>query len=335
VGARFLLNFEQSGIPNVLLGGWLPCRIESLTFPGPNNAEVIVGFKEDIVFVNAPLFLPYADDPLADSPVEGAPALGSAGDDLSGDLQLRFGLARKGLGTRDSGRIRLSKLSPFVAIALSPALAVSLLLAACSDATAPVDAAPAFAKGGKRATSTATADSPTAEGGGTAGATACGGNGLEPVALRHRADAPRLQAYQVSFVAVQGTANWVYAHYENGEWFMQLKIPPRSQLLRPNGEPAAKGEAVEVTATFDPETFAVSFGPHGSTFIEGNPAVLQFSLVYAELGNCDPSNTAVWYQPYAGDPWTSLSSAWNQKSYWIETDIHHFSNYAVAWSPFF
>ena len=112
---------------------------------------------------------------------------------------------------------------------------------------------------------------------------------------------------------------------------MSIQIPPHAQLLHPDGSPATNGEEINITATFDPELFSVSFGPHGSSFAQGQPAKLQFSLEYAEIGGCDPANATVWYQPSEDILWESLATQWNLKQYWVETDLYHFSNYAVAW----
>ena len=67
-----------------------------------------------------------------------------------------------------------------------------------------------------------------------------------------------------------------------------------------------------------------------TTFIEQHPANLKFSLEYADLDGLDAGALDVWYQAYAGDPWLDMSTTWRKKSYWLETDIYHFSNYAIA-----
>jgi len=60
------------------------------------------------------------------------------------------------------------------------------------------------------------------------------------------------------------------------------------------------------------------------------PGKLKFSLEYAELAGRSLDDVRVWYQAYEGDPWTDLATIWRKKSYWIESDIYHFSNYALA-----
>jgi hypothetical protein len=148
--------------------------------------------------------------------------------------------------------------------------------------------------------------------------------------LRHRADAPALTTYNTSFMAVQGRRTIFDLFYEDGTWFMEIVIPQGAQILNESGEPAAPGEMVEITMTLDPELFYVTFGPHGSTFLEQHPANLKFSLDYADLEGIDPATLDVWYQAYEGGEWVDLSTTWRRKSYWLETDIYHFSNYAIA-----
>jgi len=218
--------------------------------------------------------------------------------------------------------------------AVPVALCLGLAATACSDSQAPTGSLEIdFAKGGKAKVFDDYSGSSTAatETGDTTVATTCGGDGTGPSVLRQRADAPRLVEYQTSFTVIQGDKAEYTTYYEDGTKFMWFYIPHRAQLINEYGEPAARGEAVEVTVSIDPESFSISFGPHGSTFVQNFPAELYFSLAYADLGGCDPNNASVWYQPTTSDPWSDQASQWDYYNGWISTELYHFSNYAVAW----
>lgn len=200
------------------------------------------------------------------------------------------------------------------------AMAIATVLASCGDTPATMELTGVdMAKGGRNRTDASEPAPDTSQSSGPS------------LVLRQRADAPALMSYDTSFVAVQGRRTIFDLHYENYQtWFMEVVIPRGAQLLNENGEPAAPGDLVEITVQIDPELFDVTFGPHGSTFIEQHPANLKFSLEYADLEGLDPAMLDVWYQAYEGDPWVDMGTTWRKKSYWIETDIYHFSNYAIA-----
>ena len=231
----------------------------------------------------------------------------------------------------------MPKLRPLIAVALSPALAVSLLLAACSDVTAPTDAVPALAKGGRavdRSTTvsasfpeddTSSPDAPTI------------------ITIRHSAEAPPLQTYDTTFTAIQGEGDTFVVFYENpwtangtpGDWFMKLDIPSDGQFIDADGAPYTYGEPVAVTAQIDATEFFVRFGPHGSTFQGRKPAVLSFNTAYVDLDGVDINHLVLWYQPSDDEDWSAQPTIVDAKKNRIQTDLYHFSNYAVAWSPRF
>ena len=235
-------------------------------------------------------------------------------------------------------RLNMPNLRRLVTVALSPALAVSLLLAACSDATAPTGPLPEFAKGGRKAVEQATAVDPSLpeDETGTPDAATI-------ITVQHLADAPPLQTYDTAFAAIQGQGNTFVVFYQDpwtadntqGDWFMKLDIPSDGQFVDENGVPYSYGEPVEITAQIDPTEFFVRFGPHGSMFEGRKPAVLSFNTTYADLGGADIKNLVLWYQPSDGDDWAAQPTAVDAKRNRIRTDLYHFSNYAVAWSPFF
>ncbi len=153
----------------------------------------------------------------------------------------------------------------------------------------------------------------------------------EPCVLRHATDGPPLATLETSFVAVQGRRAQLDFDWSDGEWYGKVIIPRDAQLLDASGRPLAKGESVLITVELDPDRYLVRFGPHGSTFLGRNPALLIFDVERADFGTADPRATRIWYQPYEGDAWSALASTWDIKNWAIEVPIYHFSNYAVAW----
>ncbi len=202
------------------------------------------------------------------------------------------------------------------------------MLAGCSEQTGPqIDDAALFAKGGRKAPS-------------------------QPVMtmLRHSPDAPPLMAYDTSFTAVQGQRTEFVLHYVNpyvvlsavdpseldgwemvGSWFMRVSIPKDAQLLDESGTPLAAGDSVEITVLVDAEEFLVDFGPHGSTFLGKKPALLEFSLEFAQLADLDAATLDVWYRAAVGAKWSALNTQFDKRGMKLAAPIYHFSGYAVAW----
>lgn len=210
-------------------------------------------------------------------------------------------------------------------------LALSALgvLAGCSEQTAPqIDDVPAFAKGGQKALRETVLSEP-----------------VMSTMLRHGPDAPPLMAYDTSFTAVQGERTVFVLHYVDpdvavptsdpwealGSWFMRVSIPKDAQLLDASGSPVAAGDSVEITVLVDREEFLVDFGPHGSTFLGKKPALLEFSLEFAELPPQNPTALDVWYRAYVGEKWSALNTQFDKRGVKLGAPIYHFSGYAVAW----
>ena len=227
-------------------------------------------------------------------------------------------------------------------------IACIALVAACSDNTAPDVGGLSLAKGGNgngRSSSTETTDAsastmdPTKATDGSDEiaslepmtcpyADALAG---EPCVLRHASDAPPLATLETSFLAVQGRRAQIDFDWSDGEFYGKIIIPRDAQLLDESGQPLAKGESVLITVQLDPDQFLIRFGPHGSTFLGRNPALLIFDVRRADFGTAGPKGTQIWYQPHEGDEWNALASTWDIKNWAIEVPIFHFSNYAVAW----
>jgi hypothetical protein len=223
-------------------------------------------------------------------------------------------------------------------------LFAGLIVAACGDTTAPVDGTASFKRVNTAtldASTDAVASEPTVRGKPTKEAkeTAAATTEVPPYTIMQSADAPRLMTYDTTFTAIQGQGNTFVVFYQNpwttentqGDWFMKLDVPSDAQFVNEWGEPYADGAVVEITVLIDETRFFVQFGPHGSTFLGKQPAVLMFNYLYADLGDVDPANLKVFYQPSANTEWAAQTSVIEKKGNRILLDIYHFSNYAVAW----
>ena len=219
--------------------------------------------------------------------------------------------------------------------------AMLLLVASCSDQAGPRIADDVvLAKGGRWATRTGTTDGATA---GTLdiSASSCvgdtSGSELPRCTLRHREDAPPLETYSTSFIAVQGTPTYFVVHYlepaPDGAItktpFMTLTIPKAARFVAEDGTYRKPGDSVTVTVELDREYFHVEFGPHGSSMRPA--ATLWFSLKHADMSGYDADGASVFYRSQDGDSWTKLSADWYQIGLYLTTMIYHFSGYAVAW----
>jgi hypothetical protein len=50
-----------------------------------------------------------------------------------------------------------------------------------------------------------------------------------------------------------------------------------------------------------------------------------------DLGERDVADLRVWYQPSVGSDWTVQETVVDHAGHQIWIDVHHFSNYSVAW----
>jgi len=152
--------------------------------------------------------------------------------------------------------------------------------------------------------------------------------------LEHSASAPGLDTYCTSFFVVQGEQTILVLYYKGKKKkrpFMHIVIPENAQLLTDGGLPAMDGDRIEITLQVDPTQFLVHFGPHGSTFVHGAPAVLVFNYHFAELDGRDPAALRAMYQPSQGEAWGRIPAQVRVTDRQMRIRIRHFSNYAVAW----
>ena len=166
---------------------------------------------------------------------------------------------------------------------------------------------------------------------------------VEEVALReqHRTDnvpgttisqsnnAPALETYRSSFVAVQGAATTFAVNYVNGDRFMELVIPDDAQLLRPDGLPAENGETVTITLEIHPSLFSVKFGSDGSTLDAEHSATLTFFCKHTD--DVGRARLRIWYQPASLEGWRAEPTSLDLLNDRLDVAVREFSNYAVAW----
>jgi hypothetical protein len=200
---------------------------------------------------------------------------------------------------------------PSLATAIGTMLIAGIGMTGCGDVTAPGE-------------------------GGDAQITATGET-LPTGAIRQSADAPPLLTYDTTFVVVQGLGETFTLYYEDpadgsaGDWFMKIWIPSDAEFMTEDGVPYADGDTVSIATHVDPSYLFVRFGPHGSTFLGNRPALLRFSTKFMDLGERDVADLRVWYQPSVGSDWTVQETVVDHAGHQIWIDVHHFSNYSVAW----
>lgn len=160
--------------------------------------------------------------------------------------------------------------------------------------------------------------------------------------VRQSPAAPPLAAMTVSFYAYVDKDAQVELSYDDDAEFLSFTVPAGSLHLKPDGSPFAPGDSVEITITVvDAELFRFEFQPAGLRFRPSIPAKLEI-----EYGNADhdfdddgdedvdddaiEAQLGIWYQRALGEPWTKLVAE-IEAGEEIEADIFGFSRFAVAW----
>jgi len=147
--------------------------------------------------------------------------------------------------------------------------------------------------------------------------------------ISHSPDAPALETYNTSFVAVQGSSTRFAVNYVNGDRFIELEIREDAQLLLSNGFPAKVGDSVTITLEIHPTRFAVQFASGGTTLDTNQHATLTFFCKHA--GNVGAGTLRIWRQ-YAGvQGWQAEPTALGVFGDRLDVAVGEFSNYAVAW----
>lgn len=185
--------------------------------------------------------------------------------------------------------------------------------------------------------------------------TACG-DGTGPEAGRPESElafvrfpaTPPLQALQVSFWAVAGRDTEAVIRYlaeepgEEGEEFLEFKVPGDGLLRRPGGARFARGDSIRITISVAQDgRFLFDFQPSGLVFDPDHPARLR--IRYQEIeddfdgdGGVDDDDAElaermrVWKQEAAGQPWFPIGTLRLDDLEEIEGTITSFTGFCIA-----
>lgn len=185
---------------------------------------------------------------------------------------------------------------------------------------------------------------------------ACGDDGTEPETARSEdelqfvrfAATPPLETMQVSFWAVRGDDREAEIRYasadpdEDGEKFLEFKVPGDALLRRPDGTVFAEGDSIRITITVSPDgRFLFDMQPSGLVFDPRNPARLR--IRYAEVegdlngdGESDSDDEdlelrlRVWRQELPGQPWVPVGTLRVEDLEEIEGTINGFTGFCIA-----
>lgn len=159
---------------------------------------------------------------------------------------------------------------------------------------------------------------------------------------------PPLQSLQVSFWAVAGDDREGVIRYvpdepgEEGDEFLEFKVPGDGLLRRPNGSRFARGDSIRITITVSGDgRFLFDFQPSGLVFDPDHPARLR--IRYPELeddldGDEDvddddvdlAARLKVWKQEAAGRPWFPQTTLRFDDLDEIEGVITSFTGFCIA-----
>lgn len=148
-------------------------------------------------------------------------------------------------------------------------------------------------------------------------------------------EAPPLETYELSFWAKCGESRSTEIHYMSDDpndtnRFLSFHVPSKALLLRPDGTPFATGDSVLISVRIDRSEFVVEFGPSGLVFDAKTPAELEMWYSGAE-GEVPQEQLGLWHQQEAGTLWFPIVSNHEEELRWFQTNVFHFSTYAVSW----
>jgi len=149
--------------------------------------------------------------------------------------------------------------------------------------------------------------------------------------------APPLLANSVSFQACQGQGAEGRLFFQGtgggGEEFARVTLDGESLAAKPDGTAFMPGECVTITMSVpDPAQLLVQLEPTGLRFNPARPARLR--LDYGEAEGVDAnveSRIAIWRQEQPGDPFVQIGSAVFKDLKEVEASLLGFSRYALAY----
>lgn len=159
---------------------------------------------------------------------------------------------------------------------------------------------------------------------------------------------PPVETLQASFWAVKGDNRELEIRYlpdepgEEGEEFLEFRVPAEGLLRRPDGSLFADGDSIRITVTLSEDgRFLFRFQPSGLRFDPEHPARLDITYrgVDGDLngdGNVDgndedlKSRLRVWKQERVGEPWFPIGTLHIEDFDEIEGEITSFTGFCIA-----
>ena len=166
--------------------------------------------------------------------------------------------------------------------------------------------------------------------------------------LRHAADAPPLEKYQVTFWVSRSKGRTIEVDYRrprrgrDGERFLKFEVPDQSVTYWPGMDPFNSRDSVKITLTLDPVLLSVKFEPSGLTFKQTRPAKLTFwySNTDPDLNGDGAVNAVDWQLAEQIAIWLEggehlrvfeVNSENDWALQYVTGRIDHFSQYGVSW----
>ncbi len=161
--------------------------------------------------------------------------------------------------------------------------------------------------------------------------------------------APAIANPVLSFWAKVGRESRVSMYYAaqagatDSTEFLRFRVRKRSLAYKPDGSPFAPGDSILITLTLvNASTLEVDFQPSGLVFSASNPADLKLSYLEADddfnqdgvVNNVDARierRLSAWKRESPASPWLKQASILSVGLDEVETKVHGFTSYAIAW----
>ena len=163
--------------------------------------------------------------------------------------------------------------------------------------------------------------------------------------IRVGPNAPPLEADSIVFYAVRGETREGEMRYRTAEYngkCLLLRIPARSLLRHPNGDPVVGDDSVRIVVRLaDEGRFQFSFEPSGLVFDPDVPAQLEVRYTWADLDfngdgtvndrdKADAERIAFWHQAIPGAKWKKIPTSHLINAVEARAEVLGFSQYALA-----